>query len=102
MTWLIAPSAEACLEEIIADLRRRGRDVRAFEQDLRKAMTRILAFPKHGREVPEFQGSAFREFTVPPYRFFYSVDEATKKLWLVDVWHRNQVPKHPHMPAAAR
>lgn len=66
-----------------ARLRRRA------EQSLR----RLGRFPESGRIVPEFPDLPYREVIVPPYRFFYRIEERT--VWITAVWHGAQMPDVP-------
>jgi toxin ParE1/3/4 len=56
-------------------------------------LRRLEQFPDSGRCLPEFPDLPFREVVVPPYRFFYRLQEKT--IWVVAVWHGAQIPDLP-------
>ena len=64
-----------------------------FRQRTEDVLRRFEWFPESGREIPEFPELAYREVVVPPYRFFYRVQDQT--IWVVAVWHGAQLPGEP-------
>ena len=64
-----------------------------FRRKAEKALRRLNKFPDSGRKLPEFPDLPFREVVVPPYRFFYRVEQKT--VWIVAVWHGAQQPEEP-------
>ena len=64
-----------------------------FRRTAEKALRRLSKFPDSGRKLPEFPDLPFREVVVPPYRFFYRVEQKT--MWIVAVWHGAQPPDEP-------
>ena len=64
-----------------------------FRRKAEKALRRLNRFPDSGRRLPEFPDLPFREVVVPPYRFFYRVEQKT--VWIVAVWHGAQQPDEP-------
>mgnify|MGYP001815599718 CR=1 FL=1 len=64
-----------------------------FRRKAEKALRRLSKFPDSGRKLPEFPDLPFREVVVPPYRFFYRVEQKT--MWIVAVWHGAQQPDEP-------
>ena len=64
-----------------------------FRRKAEKALRRLNRFPDSGRKLPEFPDLPFREVVVPPYRFFYRVEQKT--VWIVAVWHGAQQPDEP-------
>lgn len=66
----------------------------------KKSLRRLMDFPQSGRKVPEFPELPYREVVVPPYRFFYRLEETT--VWIVSVWHGAQLPKSPEAPKRSR
>ena len=64
-----------------------------FRRNAEKALRRLNRFPDSGRKLPEFPDLPFREVVVPPYRFFYRVEQKT--VWVVAVWHGAQQPDEP-------
>ena len=56
-----------------------------FRRKAEKALRRLNRFPDSGRRLPEFPDLPSREVVVPPYRFFYRVEQKT--VWIVAVWH---------------
>ena len=64
-----------------------------FRRKAEKALRRLNTFPDSGRKLPEFPDLPFREVVVPPYRFFYRVEQKT--VWIVAVWHGAQQPDEP-------
>jgi plasmid stabilization system protein ParE len=63
----------------------------AFRRRAERALLRLQRFPRSGRILPEFPDLPFREVIVPPYRFFYRIEEKT--IWVVAVWHGAQLPE---------
>ena len=57
------------------------------------ALRRLNKFPDSKRRLPEFPDLPFREVVVPPYRFFYRVEQST--VWIVAVWPGAQQPDEP-------
>jgi plasmid stabilization system protein ParE len=49
--------------------------------------------------VPEFPRPDLRQVIVDPYRFFYTLDEPRKTVWVVAVWHGAQLPAEPLAPS---
>ena len=64
-----------------------------FRRKAEKALRRLNRFPDSGRKLPEFPDLPFREVVVPPYRFFYRVEQKT--VWIVAVWHGAQQLEEP-------
>lgn len=64
-----------------------------FRKRSEKVLRRLGRFPKSGRLLPEFPDLPYREVIVPPYRFFYRVEQKT--VWIVAVWHGAQLPLKP-------
>jgi plasmid stabilization system protein ParE len=64
-----------------------------FRRKAEKALCRLNRFPDSGRKLPEFPDLPFREVVVPPYRFFYRVEQKT--VWIIAVWHGAQQPDEP-------
>ena len=64
-----------------------------FRRKAEKALRRLNRFPESGRKLPEFPDLPFREVVVPPYRFFYRVEQKT--VWIVAVWHGARQPDEP-------
>ena len=64
-----------------------------FRRKADKALRRLNRFPDSGRKLPELPDLPFREVVVPPYRFFYRVEQKT--VWIVAVWHGAQQPDEP-------
>ena len=64
-----------------------------FRRKAERALRRLNRFPDSGRKLPEFPDLPFREVVVPPYRFFYRVEQKT--VWIVAVWHGSQQPDEP-------
>lgn len=63
-----------------------------------RSLGRLRTFPLLGSPVAEFPASPIRQVIVEPYRFFYYIEERTKTIWLVDVWHGAQIPAYPSLP----
>lgn len=66
---------------------------RTFRKKAEQHLRRLGRFPSSGRVVPEFPDLPFREVIVPPYRFFYRLED--RKVWIVAVWHGAQLPDDP-------
>lgn len=65
----------------------------SFRDRALESLERLQDFPESGRHIPEFPDLPYREVLVPPYRFFYRVEEGT--VWIVNVWHDAQIPIEP-------
>jgi toxin ParE1/3/4 len=65
----------------------------AFRRKAERVLLRLQRFPRSGRILPEFPDLPFREVIVPPYRFFYRIEE--RVVWIVAVWHGAQLPEEP-------
>lgn len=92
--------AEARVEEIIAQLS--GQNPLAassFLRTLERAQERLAKFPRSGPHIPEFPSSPCREFLIPPFRFFYFVDERRQMVWILEIWHGAQLSAEPRLPA---
>jgi plasmid stabilization system protein ParE len=57
------------------------------------ALRRLRRFPRSGRVVPEFPELPYREIVMPPYRFFYRIEDNI--IWIAAVWHGAQIPESP-------
>ena len=66
---------------------------RGFRQRAENVLRRLEAFPDSGRHIPEFPDLHHREVVVPPYRFFYRLQDDAA--WIVAVWHGAQLPGEP-------
>jgi toxin ParE1/3/4 len=64
-----------------------------FRRRAEAILRRLGRFPESGRVIPEFPESSYREVIVPPYRFFYRVEEGT--VWITAVWHSAQLLDEP-------
>ena len=64
-----------------------------FRQWTEDILRRLEQFPAPGREIPEFPQLTYREVVVPPYRFFYRIQDQT--VWVVAVWHGSQLLGEP-------
>ena len=64
-----------------------------FRRKAEKALRRLNRFLDSGRKLPEFPDLPFREVVVPPYRFFYRVEQKT--VWIVAIWHGAQQADEP-------
>jgi len=94
------PSARAqFLAAIVYIYRDNPAAARAFRRKAGKALSRLQRFPRSGRTLPEFPDLPSREVIVPPYRFFYRVEG--NAVWVVAVWHGDQLPEEPHGSANA-
>jgi len=64
-----------------------------FRQRSEDTLRRLERFPASGRIVPEFPDLPYREVIVPPYRFFYRVQDPV--VWVVAVRHAARLPENP-------
>ena len=64
-----------------------------FRHRAEKILRRLGRFPRSGRVIPEFPELPYREVLIPPYRFFYRIQDKT--VWIVAVWHGAQLPEAP-------
>lgn len=64
-----------------------------FRIKAEEALERLKDFPDSGRLLPEFPDLLYREVIVPPYRFFYRVEDEAAVV--VGVWHTAQLPSEP-------
>ncbi|MCH8123539.1 MAG: type II toxin-antitoxin system RelE/ParE family toxin [Bacteroidetes bacterium] len=65
-----------------------------FRVKAEKSFERIKDFPDSGRLLPELPDLPYREVIVPPYRFFYRLENDF--VLIVGVWHAVQLPSEPH------
>jgi len=94
------PAAERqFLNAVAYILAERPSAARRFYARAKKTLKRLERFPSSGRHIPEFPELPHREVIVPPYRFFYRVQDKTT--WIVAVWHGAQLPNHPSDPEGA-
>src|SRR5438552_2289185 len=88
-----SPLAEQDIEEIVAYI---GRDNRvAAERMVQRIMTRIdpLSFyPRLGKIAPDIDCEEVREILETPYRIFYRVFEAERKISIFRIWHGSRRP----------
>ena len=68
---------------------------RAFRLKAERVLKRLEDFPLSGRKLPEFPELPHREVIVPPYRFFYRIQENV--IWIVGVWHGAQLASVPDL-----
>ena len=91
---LFTPSARsqflAALAYIRADNPLAAQNLRQRSEEI---LRRLKQFPDSGRQIPEFPDLPFKEVVIPPYRFFYRLQEKT--IWVVAVWHGAQIPDQP-------
>ncbi len=78
MKIILAESALADLEEIVAYYRERGVPDRGREivADLLRHIEQLERYPDSGRVVPEFDAVFLRELIRPPFRVVYRRDPA--------------------------
>lgn len=65
-----------------------------FRVKSEKSLERLKSYPESGRLLPEFPDLPYREVIVPPYRFFYRVEDDV--ILIVGVWHAAQLPTEPN------
>ena len=70
-----------------------------FAARLGERLRQIGRFPQSGHFVAEFATLPVRQFIVEPYRFFYEIDERSKVVRIVSVWHGAQLPAQPDLHA---
>lgn len=56
-----------------------------FTQRIEQSLTHLAAFPRAGRQVPEFQDESLRELIIQSYRLVYRV--TTKEIEVVTIRH---------------
>ena len=79
-------SAARHLREILEDIYAgRPSAAVAFLRRVSSTLLRLRDFPESGRRIPEFPTLPYREALVPPYRFFYLVEDDV--VYIVAVWH---------------
>lgn len=88
------PTARTQFLSALAYIRRDKPSAAArFRERAEKALKRLLKYPESGRHIPEFPELPYREVIVPPYRFFYRIEDDI--VWIVAVWHGAQLPDEP-------
>ena len=88
------PTARTQFLSALAYIRRDKPSAAArFRQRAEKALKRLLKYPESGRHIPEFPELPYREVIVPPYRFFYRIEDDI--VWIVAVWHGAHLPDEP-------
>jgi toxin ParE1/3/4 len=96
----LTPAARATLDEILDRILRENRfAAQRYRDKIARTLRRIGQFPRSGHSVPEFPRPDLRQVIVDPYRFFYTLDEGRKTVWVVAVWHGAQIPAEPHAPS---
>lgn len=65
----------------------------ALRREVEKRLRRLERFPESRRRIPEFPDLPHREVIIGPFRFFYRVEGEV--LWIVAVWHEEQIPDEP-------
>ncbi len=92
--------AASAYAEALAYIYQRNRlAAQHFAARVDKALRRIQTFPRSGHCVPEYPTLPLRQFVVEPYRFFYEIDERSKVVRIVSVWHGAQLPARPDLHA---
>ncbi len=88
------PTARTQFLSALAYIRRDKPSAAArFRQRAEKTLKKLLEYPESGRHIPEFPELPYREVIVPPYRFFYRIEDDI--VWIVAVWHGAQLPDEP-------
>lgn len=83
------PSARDQFLAAIAHIHRDGPTAAVrFRRRAEHVLRRLGRFPESERVIQEFPELPFRELLVPPYRFFYRIQEAV--VWVAAVWHSAQ------------
>ena len=94
MKILFTPQARSQFLEAIAYIRRDNpAAARKLRKKSEKCLKRLERFPNSGRIIPEFPDLPYREVIVPPYRFFYRIQDNI--VWILAVWHGAQLPIEP-------
>ena len=88
---VIAPSAVADLEEMLAWYKEQGAadTGKRIARELLAASRELSRFPEMGRIVPEFESPAFRELIRPPYRIVYRLDE--ERIAVIRIWRSERL-----------
>ena len=58
-----------------------------FGSAIIKRVEGITNFPRIGRVVPEIGNELIREVILAPYRIVYGVDDTTRQITVIRVWH---------------
>ena len=102
MGWkvIIAPSAEADLEDIVRYIARHHQDAAArMGYALIARAEGLAAFPEMGRIVPEFRRPELREVIHRTFRVIYRVNKAGEVVEIVRFWHGARgFPRIPRGP----
>ena len=94
MKILFTPTARTQFLSAISCIRRdKPSAATRFRQRAENSLKRLLEYPESGRPIPEFPELPHRELIVPPYRFFYRVENDI--VWIITVWHGAQLPDRP-------
>ena len=99
MGWkvIIAPSAEADLEDIVRYIARHNPDAAArMGYALIARAEGLAAFPEIGRVVPEFRQPDLREVIHRTFRVIYRVKRPAEVIEIVRFWHGAR--GFPHIP----
>ncbi len=99
MGWkiIIAPSAQADLEDIVRYIAHHNTDaaVRMGYELITRAES-VAAFPEVGRVVPEFRQPNLREVICRSYRVIYRLRRDEQRIDIVRFWHGAR--GFPHIP----
>jgi toxin ParE1/3/4 len=83
-----SPEALNHLEQIVHFISRDNpaAAVRLGNAIIEKALL-LSNFPRLGIVFREARRDALREISVPPYRIFYEINDAEKRIEIVSIWH---------------
>lgn len=96
----LTPAARTTLDEILDRIISENRfAAQRYRDKIGRTLRRVGQFPRSGHLVPEFLRPDLRQVLVDPYRFFYTLDERKRTIWIVAVWHGAQIPAEPHAPS---
>jgi toxin ParE1/3/4 len=91
---LFTPSAKRQFLSALKYIRKDNPDAaRKLRAKSEKVLRRLEKHPLSGRTIPEFSDLPYRELIVPPYRFFYRIQD--ENIWVVAVWHDARLPQPP-------
>ena len=99
MGWkiIIAPSAQADLEDIVRYIAQHNSDAAArMGYELITRAESMAAFPERGQVVPEFRRPELREIIFRSYRIIYRMNDTDQSLEIVRFWHGAR--GFPHIP----
>ena len=80
--------AIADLKSIVLNITHDSPDIALrWGEKIRQKPFVLAAHPRFGRIFAKLDRDDVREINVPPYRIIYFVEDASRTVWILTVWH---------------